>query len=339
MLRTGLVSAPTAAARLFSSASARFASTLVIAEHDGAVLAAGTLNTITAASKLGGNITVLVAGASPKAVADTVSKVKGVSKVVAVEHAGLKGLLTEAVTPVVIAAHKKTPFTHIVAPATTFGKTIIPNIAGKLDVAPISDIIGVKSEDTFVRTLYAGNAIATVQSTDAVKVVSVRTTAFEPAAATGGSAAVESSSDGAVDQTQSVFVGQELVKSDRPELAAAQVIVSGGRALKSKENFKILYDFADKIGAAVGATRAAVEAGYVSNDLQIGQTGKIVAPTLYMAIGISGAIQHLAGMKDSKTIVAINKDPEAPIFQVADFGLVEDLFKAVPELSSKVKAK
>jgi electron transfer flavoprotein alpha subunit len=240
------------------------------------------------------------------------------------------------VTQAVLASQNQFKFTHILATATAFGKSLLPRIAAKLDVAPISDIISIKSPDTFVRTIYAGNALATVKSNDPVKVVTVRGTAFEPVAATDGAAAVEPVAAKS-EQTGTKFLGQELTKSDRPELSGAARVVSGGRALKSADNFKILYDLADTMGAAVGASRAAVDAGYVPNDLQIGQTGKIVAPQLYIAVGISGAIQHLAGMKDAKVIAAINKDPEAPIFQVADYGLVADLFTVVPEMTKLLK--
>lgn len=264
------------------------------------------------------------------------TKVEGVAKVLVAESDAFKGFTAESVTPLVLAAQNQFKFTHILAGATAFGKNVLPRIASKLDVSPISEIIDVKSEDTFVRTIYAGNATLTLKSKDPVKVITVRGTNFEAAPATGGSSAIEQAPAGDYKTDLSEFVSQELTKSDRPELTAAKVIISGGRGLKSGDNFKLLYDLADKFGAAVGASRAAVDAGYVPNDLQIGQTGKIVAPELYIAVGISGAIQHLAGMKDSKTIVAINKDLEAPIFQVSDVGLVADLFKAVPELTEKL---
>lgn len=263
------------------------------------------------------------------------SKVKNVGQVLLAENPSFAGFTAESLTSAVLAAQNQYKFTHILAGATAFGKNVLPRVAAKLDVSPISDVTEVKSEDTFVRTIYAGNAILTLRSSDPVKVISVRTTSFPAAPADGGSGSIEKFSPD-ITNSLSEFVSQELTKSDRPELAGAKVIVSGGRGLKSGDNFKLLYDLADKFDAAVGASRAAVDAGYVPNDMQIGQTGKIVAPELYIAVGISGAIQHLAGMKDSKVIVAINKDPEAPIFQVADIGLVADLFKAVPELTQKL---
>ncbi|XP_053741314.1 electron transfer flavoprotein subunit alpha, mitochondrial [Synchiropus splendidus] len=310
----------------------RFQSTLVVAEHNDDKLTPITLNAITAANKLGGDVSCLVAGANCGKVAEEISKVQGVKKVLVVQHDSYKGALPEELTPLILATHKQFNFTHICAGASAFGKNLLPRVAAKLDVAPISDIIEIKSPDTFVRTIYAGNALSTVKCNEPVKVFTVRGTSFEAAATEGGSATKE---DVAATSPMDVseWVEQNLTKSDRPELTSAKVVVSGGRGLKSGENFKLLYDLADKMNAAVGASRAAVDAGYVPNDMQVGQTGKIVAPELYIAVGISGAIQHLAGMKDSKTIVAINKDPEAPIFQVADFGLVADLFKAVPEMT------
>lgn len=322
--------------RLINNASKRLQSTLVIAEHDNKTLNPITLNAITAAGKMGGDVTCLVAGNSCQQVAEAASKAAGISKVLVADSKDLDGFLAERLTALLLETQKQHNFTHIVAGATAIGKSVLPRLAAKLDVAPVSDIIDVKGADTFVRTIYAGNAIQTVKSNDAVKVVSVRGTSFEAAAATGGSASTETLTVPELPVSQSSFVGQELSKSDRPELASAKSVISGGRGLKSGENFKLIYDLADKIGAGVGASRAAVDAGYVPNDMQVGQTGKIVAPELYVAVGISGAIQHLAGMKDSKTIVAINKDPEAPIFQVADFGLVADLFKAVPEMTEKL---
>lgn len=304
--------------------------TLVIAEHDNAQLKGATLNTIAAAAKIGGDVHVLVMGANAKAVADQAAQAAGVAKVLLADAPQLADGLAENLAAQVLAV--ASGYSHILFPATASGKNVAPRVAAKLDVAQISDIIGVESADTFQRPIYAGNAIATVQSGDAVKVITVRTTGFDAVAATGGSAAVEAVS-AAADSGKSSFVGREVAKSDRPELAGARVVVSGGRGLGSAENFKILDPLADKLGAAMGASRAAVDAGYAPNDWQVGQTGKIVAPQLYVAIGISGAIQHLAGMKDSKVIVAINKDAEAPIFGVADYGLVGDLFAVVPELT------
>ncbi|NWL80252.1 electron transfer flavoprotein subunit alpha [Pseudomonas taiwanensis] len=302
---------------------------LVIAEHNNSALAAATLNTVTAAQKIGGDIHVLVAGQGVGAAAEAAAKVAGVSKVLVADNAAYAHQLPENVAPLIAELGKG--YSHVLAPATTNGKNYLPRVAALLDVDQISEIIAVESADTFKRPIYAGNAIATVQSSAAVKVITVRSTGFDAAAAEGGSAAVEAV--GTVsDAGKSAFVGEELAKSDRPELTAAKIVVSGGRGMQNGENFKHLYALADKLGAAVGASRAAVDAGFVPNDMQVGQTGKIVAPQLYIAVGISGAIQHLAGMKDSKVIVAINKDEEAPIFQVADYGLVADLFEAVPEL-------
>jgi len=312
----------------------RFKSTLVIAEHNNDKLTPVTLNTVTAATQLGGDVSCLVVGSQCAKVAEEVSKINGISKVLLADNEAFKGFLPEALTPFLLETQKQFNFTHIVAPASAIGKNVMPRLAAKLDVSPISDIIGVKNDSTFVRTIYAGNAIQTLESSDPVKVITVRGTSFE-AASVGGSAATESVSAD-VSNSQSNFVGQELSKSDRPELASAKTVIAGGRGMKNGDNFQLLYDLADKMNAAVGASRAAVDAGFVPNDMQIGQTGKIVAPELYIAVGISGAIQHLAGMKDSKVIVAINKDPEAPIFQVADFGLVQDLFKAVPEMTGAV---
>lgn len=318
--------------RLLMGFAQRCQSTLVVAEHNNDKLTPITLNTITAASKLGGEVSCLVAGTNCAKVAEEISKVQGVKKVLVAQHDCYKGGLPEELTPLILATQKQFNFTHICAGASAFGKNLLPRVAAKLDVAPVSDIIEIKAPDTFVRTIYAGNALSTVKCNEPVKVFTVRGTSFEAAATDGGSATSET-----VDASSSVGVSewleQNLTKSDRPELTSAKVVVSGGRGLKSGENFKLLYDLADKLNAAVGASRAAVDAGYVPNDMQVGQTGKIVAPELYIAVGISGAIQHLAGMKDSKTIVAINKDPEAPIFQVADYGLVADLFKAVPEMT------
>ena len=304
--------------------------TLVIAEHDNASLKGATLNTVTAAMACGGDVHVLVAGENAAAVALAAAQIAGVAKVLHADGAAVKNGLADNVAAQVLAVASNS--SHIVFPATASGKNAAPRVAAKLDVAQISDITKVVSADTFERPIYAGNAIATVQSSDAVKVITVRGTGFDAAAATGGSAAVETVA-AVADSGKSSFVGSELSKSDRPELTAAKIIVSGGRALGSSEKFdEVITPLADKLGAAIGASRAAVDAGYAPNDLQVGQTGKIVAPQLYIACGISGAIQHLAGMKDSKIIVAINKDPEAPIFSVADYGLEADLFTAVPEL-------
>lgn len=325
--------------RLFCVASYRCNSSLVIIEHDNEKLIPISLNTITAAQKIGKNVTCLVAGTKTSSIVEQLKKVHGVSKILIAENEALNGFLPERLTPLVLASQKQFNFTHILAGATAFGKNLLPRVAAKLDVSPISDVIEVKSPDTFVRPIYAGNALLTLKSTDPCKVLSVRGTAFEAAKAEGGSAAAENAPAADINSDLSSYVKQELSKSDRPELTSAKKVVSGGRGLKSGENFKLLYELADKLGAAVGASRAAVDAGYVPNDMQVGQTGKIVAPELYIAVGISGAIQHLAGMKDSKTIVAINKDPEAPIFQVADLGLVADLFKAVPELTEKLSKK
>ena len=303
---------------------------LVIAEHDNASIKGATLNTVTAAAACGGDVHVLVAGHNAAAAAQAAAQIAGVSKVIHADSEALAHGLAENVAAQVLSIAGN--YSHILFPATAGGKNVAPRVAAKLDVGQISDITKVDSPDTFERPIYAGNAIATVQSADATKVITVRTTGFDAAAATGGSAAVESAAAQA-DSGKSSYVGSEIAKSDRPELTAAKIIVAGGRALGSSEKFtEVMTPLADKLGAAIGASRAAVDAGYAPNDLQVGQTGKIVAPQLYVACGISGAIQHLAGMKDSKVIVAINKDPEAPIFSVADFGLEADLFAAVPEL-------
>jgi len=303
---------------------------LVIAEHDNASVKTATLNTIAAAQKIGGDIHVLIAGANAQAAADAAAKIVGVAKVLLADAPQLADGLAENIDGTVVQIAKN--YSHILAPATPYGKNIAPRIAAHLDVAQISDITAVDSPDTFERPIYAGNAIATVQSSDAIKVITVRTTGFDPVAAEGGNASVEKI-EASADTGISKFVSRELTKLDRPELTSAKIIVSGGRGLGSGENYtKVLEPLADKLGAALGASRAAVDAGFVPNDYQVGQTGKIVAPNLYVAVGISGAIQHLAGMKDSKVIVAINKDAEAPIFGVADYGLVGDLFTVVPEL-------
>ena len=303
---------------------------LVIAEHDNNSIKSATLNTITAAKACGGDVHVLVAGEGAAAAAQAAAQIAGVAKVINAEGASLKDGLAENVAAQVLSIASN--YTHILFPATAGGKNVAPRVAAKLDVAQISDITKVDSPDTFELPIYAGNAIAIVQSVDPIKVITVRTTGFDAAAATGGSAAIDNVA-AVADSGKSSFVGREVTKNDRPELTAAKIIVSGGRALGSAEKFnEVMTPLADKLNAAIGASRAAVDAGYAPNDLQVGQTGKIVAPQLYIAAGISGAIQHLAGMKDSKVIVAINKDEEAPIFSVADYGLVADLFTAVPEL-------
>jgi electron transfer flavoprotein alpha subunit len=305
---------------------------LVIVEHDNASLRGSTLNTVTAAVQCGGDVHVLVAGHNCGAAAEAAAQIAGVAKVLLADAAQFADGLAENVAEQVLAL--AAGYSHILAPATAFGKNILPRVAARLDVGQISEITKVDAPDTFERPIYAGNAIATVQSTDSVKVITVRTTGFD-AAATGGSASIEKLTPVA-DSGKSAFISRELAKSDRPELTAAKVIVSGGRGMGSGDNFKILEPLADRLGAAMGASRAAVDAGFVPNDWQVGQTGKIVAPQLYIAVGISGAIQHLAGMKDSKTIVAINKDPEAPIFSVADYGIVGDLFEIVPQLVTEL---
>jgi electron transfer flavoprotein alpha subunit len=306
---------------------------LVIAEHDGKQLKPGTANAVTAAGKMGGDITVLVAGHQCGEAAQAAGKLAGVKKVLHCDAPQYAGALAENLTTLIVPLASQ--YTHVVAPATGFGKNLMPRVAALLDVQQVSEISAVEAPDTFVRPTYAGNVLATVQSKDKIKVVTVRGTGFD-AAGEGGSAPVETLAP-APDAGLSKFNGQELTKSARPELAAARIIVSGGRGMGSGDNFKILEALADKLGAAVGASRAAVDSGFVPNDYQVGQTGKIVAPELYIAVGISGAIQHLAGMKDSKVIVAINKDPEAPIFAVANYWLVEDLFKAVPELTQELQ--
>ena len=306
-------------------------SILVIAEHDNTELKGATLNTVAAAKEIGGDIDLLVAGSDCNAAAEAASKVDGISKVLVADKPAYANQLVENVAQLI--ADVGAGYDYILAPATTNGKNAIPAAAALMDVAPISEIISVESADTFQRPIYAGNVIATVQSADAKKLITVRGTAFDAVSDEGGSAAIESV-DSDHDAGVSSFVGEEVAVSDRPELTAASVIISGGRGMQNGENFKMLESIADKLGAAVGASRAAVDAGFVPNDMQVGQTGKIVAPDLYIAVGISGAIQHLAGMKDSKVIVAINKDEEAPIFQVADYGLVADLFNAVPELDA-----
>jgi electron transfer flavoprotein alpha subunit len=305
-------------------------SILVIAEHDNDSIKAATLNTVTAAQAIGDDIHVLVAGAACQGAVAAAAEIAGVAKVISADTEGYAHQLPENVAPLIAELAKG--YSHVLSAATTTGKNLMPRAAALLDVAQISDIVEVKSDDTFVRPVYAGNAMATVQSTDTVKMITVRTTAFAEAAK-GGSAAVENS-DIVSTQQASTFVSEQLSVSERPELTAASIVISGGRGMQNGENFVLLEKVADKLGAAIGASRAAVDAGFVPNDMQVGQTGKIVAPDLYIAVGISGAIQHLAGMKDSKVIVAINKDEEAPIFQVADYGLVADLFKVLPELEA-----
>ena len=306
---------------------------LVIGEHDNSTLRPSTLNTVTAAAALGTEVDLLIAGADCSSVTDEASKVESVSRVLVADNPSFADGLAENIAPLIASIAGN--YSHVLAPATTYGKNILPRASALLDVQQISDISGIESEDTFVRPIYAGNAMATVRSTDVLKLITVRTTAFD-AAGMDGAASVETVSGGG-DAGLSKFVGEELTRSERPELTTADIIVSGGRGMQSSENFVLLEKLADKLGAAVGASRAAVDAGYVPNDYQVGQTGKVVAPNVYIAVGISGAIQHLAGMKDSKVIVAINKDEEAPIFQVADFGWVADLFVAIPQLDSALE--
>jgi electron transfer flavoprotein alpha subunit len=306
---------------------------LLIAEHDNASLKPATLNAVTAAKAMGGDLVVLVAGQNCRPAAEAAAQIPGVTKVLLADDAAYANRLAENLAKLLVALSGS--YSHIVAAATSSGKNFMPRVAALLDMAQISDISAVESPDTFVRTIYAGNALATVQSADKIKVVTVRMTGFDPAPATGGSAPIEAIASSG-EAGLSSFVGQELSKNERPELTSAKIVVSGGRGMQSGENFKLLEAVADKLHAAVGASRAAVDAGFVPNDYQVGQTGKVVAPDLYIAVGISGAIQHLAGMKDSKVIVAINKDEDAPIFQVADYGLVADLFQAVPELTKEL---
>ena len=308
-------------------------STLVVAEHDNQELKGATLNTVAAANAIGGDIDILVAGSNCGNVAEAASQVPGISKVLVADQETYKNSLAENLGNLVVELSEG--YSHILAPATTNGKNFMPRVAAKLDVSQISDISSVISEDTFERPIYAGNCIATVQSTDPVKVITVRTTGFDACSSSGGSAEI-SNVENNTDAGVSFFVKEEIAESDRPELTAADVVISGGRGMQNGDNFSLLNGIADKLGAAIGASRAAVDSGFVPNDMQVGQTGIIVAPDLYIAVGISGAIQHLAGMKDSKVIVAINKDEEAPIFQVADYGLVADLFEALPELETKL---
>jgi electron transfer flavoprotein alpha subunit len=311
-------------------------SVLVLAEHEAGKLNQGTFAAISAAKKINsGPVTVLVAGGNSKAASEAASKIAGVDAVLEASDKRFDHAVAEPVASLLVSLQKQHKFSHIVAVASNEGKNILPRAAAMLDVQPISDVVQVVSADTFVRPVYAGNALATVQSTDAVKMMTVRSTAFDKTAAPGGSAKI-SAATVEVAGSAAEWKEDRVAKSDRPELSSAKRVVAGGRGMKSGENFKMLYDLADKLGGAVGASRAAVDAGYVPNDLQIGQTGKVVAPELYIAVGISGAVQHLAGMKDSKVIASINKDPEAPIFQVSDFGLEADLFKAVPEMTQKL---
>lgn len=308
-------------------------SILVIAEHDNSELKVATLNAVAAGMEMGGDIDILIAGLDCDAVADAASQIPGINQVLLANKESYKNGLAENIGNLVV--ELADGYSHIITPATTNGKNFMPRVAAKLDVSQVSDISAVVSEDTFERPIYAGNCIATVQSTDSVKVITVRTTGFDACASTGGNATitqVDNDSDAAI----SSFIKEEIAESDRPELTAADVVISGGRGMQNGDNFSLLNGIADKLGAAIGASRAAVDSGFVPNDMQVGQTGKIVAPDLYIAVGISGAIQHLAGMKDSKVIVAINKDEEAPIFQVADYGLVADLFEALPELEAKL---
>ena len=308
-------------------------SILVIAEHDNSILKPATLNTVAAANKIGDSIHLLVAGKSCQSVADASAAVECVEKVLLVDDEVYEHQLAESLANLIKSVSSN--YTHILAPATTFGKNVLPRLSALIDVQQISEITEVVSADTFKRPIYAGSCVATVKSNDSIKVITVRATAYDPVSASGGSATIESiASEGT--SVLSSFVGEEIAKSDRPELTAASIVISGGRGMQSGDNFHLLEIIADKLGAAVGASRAAVDAGFVPNDYQVGQTGKIVAPDLYIAVGISGAIQHLAGMKDSKVIVAINKDEDAPIFQVADYGLVADLFDALPELSEQL---
>ena len=309
-------------------------SILVIGEHDNESLRPSTLNVVTAAKVLGDSVDVLIAGSNCQAAAEEAATVSGVARVLMADDPALADGLAENVAPLIQSIAQN--YSHVLAPATTYGKNLLPRVAALLDVQQISDISAIESEDTFVRPIYAGNAMATVRSSDSLKLITVRTTSFE-AAEQAGSSSIEAVSGG-VDAQLSTFAGEELTRSERPELTTADIIVSGGRGMQSSENFAMLEALADKLGAAVGASRAAVDAGYVPNDYQVGQTGKVVAPSVYIAVGISGAIQHLAGMKDSKIIVAINKDEEAPIFQVADYGWVADLFEAVPQLDSALES-
>ncbi|KAA0153877.1 hypothetical protein FNF29_02867 [Cafeteria roenbergensis] len=319
-------------------ASARFASTLIIAEPGAGVASPGTLSAVTAAKAIGGSVDVFIAGKDAAADAEALAKVDGVARVFKADNEALANGIAEDMTAAILACQEANKYSHIMTPASNYGKNFLPRVAAKLDMAQVSDVMAIEGEDTFLRPMYAGNAIARVKATGAVKIMTVRATGFDKASPEGGSAAVEDA-PAFESAGKSAFKSEEMVKSDRPELESASVVVSGGRGIKSEENFELMFKLADKLDAAVGASRAAVDAGFCSNDMQVGQTGKIVAPDLYIAVGISGAIQHLAGMKDSKTIVCINKDEEAPIFGVSDYGLVADLFKAVPELTEKLPAR
>lgn len=332
--RIALQARKTLAQRFYATGAG--VNTLLYVEHKDGLIGGATLNALSAANKLGGSVTALVAGDAPEGVIKEVAKLSGVSKILSAKDAAYANGLPEDIAPLLVAAQAQFGFTHLITGHTAVGKNIFPRAAALMDVAAVSDIVGIEGEDTFVRPIYAGNAIATVKSNDKIKVVTVRGTAFEAAASNNDAAPAEEAAPSADKPALTQWVSEEIQKSDRPDLGTAKRVISGGRGMKNGENFALLYDLADKIGAAVGASRAAVDAGFVDNSLQVGQTGKIVAPELYVAVGISGAIQHLAGMKDSKTIVAINKDADAPIFQVADYGLVEDLFKAVPELTEKI---
>ncbi len=330
-------SSPIATSAFASTYWSRLASTLAIIEQANSNLAPGSLNAITAASKIGGPITALVTGSSASVIAANIAKIDGIEKVLVASNEAYDHNLPENLAALIAENVKKGEFSHVVIPASAFGKNVLPRVSALLDSQQISDIIKVESEDTFIRPIYAGNILATVKSNDSIKLITVRTSAFPPAVEGSSSASIEEAIDPKA-ESQSEFISENLVKSERPDLGSASIIVSGGRGLKNKENFEsVIFPFASSLNAAVGASRAAVDSGYADNSLQVGQTGKVVAPDLYIAVGISGAIQHLAGMKDSKTIVAINKDEEAPIFQVADLGLVADLFDAVPELTEKVK--
>jgi len=341
LARSSLRASPSSFSSLFSSSTRRFFASkiLIFGEHDTNNLTQGTLSTITAATKLDGPVSLLIAGTKDAVnnVGKSAAKIKGINNVLLAAHDSLSTPLTEPFTSLLLNIHKSENFSHILAPSSSLSKSVLPRLAASLDVSPLTDVMQIKTPDTFVRPCYAGNVIITLQSLDPVKILIIRTTSFEKAGEGGNAQVTEVPVPDLTVGGLSKYEGVEMTKSERPELTSARVVVSGGRALKSRENFKIMENLADRLGAALGASRAAVDAGYAPNDWQVGQTGKIVAPDLYIAVGISGAIQHLAGMKDSKVIVAINKDSEAPIFQYADFGLVADLFTAVPELTKQVK--